>query len=156
MSNRELWQNIMHYGHFDRMPVVHWKGWPETIERWHNEGLPPEIDEHQYFDAVPHWLSLKPNLGIFPPFEEQIIEETDDYRIFRDGDGVVQQDWKNRSCIPHYIDMDVPYPALFVEFYGSRRKNLCSAPQQLIADKGSNSDPLRKRLACRGIELICP
>ncbi len=29
-------------------------------------------------------------------------------------------------------------------------------PQRLIADKGYDSDPLRKRLACRGIELICP
>ena len=27
--------------------------------------------------------------------------------------------------------MDVPYPALFVEFYGSRRKNICSTAQRM-------------------------
>jgi len=35
---------------------------------------------------------------------------------------------------------------------GRPRKN----PQRLIADKGYDSDPLRERLAQRGIELICP
>jgi transposase len=35
---------------------------------------------------------------------------------------------------------------------GRPRKN----PQRLIADKGYDSDPLRERLARRGIDLICP
>ena len=35
---------------------------------------------------------------------------------------------------------------------GRPRKN----PQRLIADRGYDSDPLRERLAVRGIELICP
>ncbi len=29
-------------------------------------------------------------------------------------------------------------------------------PERVIADRGYDSDPLRKRLARRGIELICP
>ncbi len=35
---------------------------------------------------------------------------------------------------------------------GRPRKN----PQRIIADKAYDSDPLRKRLAKRGIELVCP
>ena len=35
---------------------------------------------------------------------------------------------------------------------GRPRKN----PERLIADRGYDSDPLRERLARRGIELICP
>jgi transposase len=35
---------------------------------------------------------------------------------------------------------------------GRPRKN----PERLIADKGYDSDPLRERLAKRGIDLICP
>lgn len=35
---------------------------------------------------------------------------------------------------------------------GRPRKN----PQRIIADKAYDSDPLRKRLAHRGIELVCP
>ena len=110
MQTRELWQNIMHYGEFDRVPVVHWAGWPETRERWIREGMPGDLGddieaEREYFGAVPHWFWVGvEHLGLFPFFEEETIEETDEYRIFRDRDGVVQQDWKHRSCIPHYID----------------------------------------------------
>jgi len=104
MTTRELWQNIMHYGEFDRMPVIHWAGWDETRERWINEGMPPDADEHKYFNAVPHWTFVGVNLELYPSFEEETIEETEEYRIFKDSSGVIQQDWKHKSCIPHYID----------------------------------------------------
>lgn len=37
-----------------------------------------------------------------------------------------------------------------------RRGRPRSKPQRLIYDKGADSDPLRRRLAARGIDLICP
>lgn len=101
---RELWQNIMNYGQFDRMPVIHWKGWPETKERWISEGMPADIDERKYFNAVPMWAGIGIDLGLNPPFQKEIIEETNDYTIFRDGEGVILKDWKHKSCIPHYMD----------------------------------------------------
>ena len=104
MNNRELWQSIMHYGEFDRMPVFHWRGWPETTERWEKEGLPPGVTEHEYFGATRMWNAVSANLEPLPAFEEEVLEDTPEYRIFRGADGVVQQDWKNRSCIPHFID----------------------------------------------------
>ena len=104
MTTRELWQNIMHYGEFDRMPVIHWTGWTETMERWEKEGLPPGVNHHEYFDAVQQWTSVGADLDLLPAFEEETLEDTEEYRIFRDRSGVVQQDWKYRSCIPHYID----------------------------------------------------
>ncbi len=51
MNNRKLFQEIMNYGQFDRMPVIHWRGWNETHERWYEEGC----NAHDYFDAVPQW-----------------------------------------------------------------------------------------------------
>lgn len=104
MTTRELWQQIMHYGEFDRLPVIHWTGWPETIERWEREGMPAGVNPHEYFGAVPNWAGVGAELGLLPAFPEQVLEDTPEYRIFRASDGVVQQDWKHRSCIPHYID----------------------------------------------------
>lgn len=94
----------MHYGEFDRMPVIHWAGWSETRERWISEGMADRVDEHEYFNASPMWVGVGVNLDLFPAFEDETLEETDEYRIFRDHTGVVQKDWKHRSCIPHYID----------------------------------------------------
>ena len=79
----------MHYGSFDRMPVVHWTEWPETRERWYGEGLPRDMPVRDYLGVGPHWAGLGVRLELYPPFEEETLEETDEYRIFRDGAGVV-------------------------------------------------------------------
>lgn len=101
---RELFNQIMHYGEFDRMPVVHWTTWPETHQEWLEQGLPEDVSENEYLDADPMWSGVPINVGLYPQFEEEVIEETDEYRIFRQGDGVIAQDWKNKSCIPHFVD----------------------------------------------------
>ncbi len=104
MTNRELFHEIMFYGDFDRTPVVHWTGWPETLERWYSEGLPRDVNIHEYLGTRPHWTGIGCKLDLYPAFEEEVIEDTADYRIVRGADGVVMQDWKYQSCIPHYID----------------------------------------------------
>jgi uroporphyrinogen decarboxylase len=104
MTYRELWSRIMFYGEFDHMPVVHWTGWPETLERWRGEGMPEDCDQHEFFGATRMWARASVDLGLYPQFEEEVLEETEEYRIFRQHDGVVCQDWKHRSCIPHFID----------------------------------------------------
>lgn len=130
MTTRELWNNIMHYGEFDRMPVVHWCGWPETRERWIREGLPEEVSEHTYFDAQPMWAGVGVNLDLFPRFEKEILEDTDEYTTFRDEYGVVQQDWKHQSCIPHYTDFLLKGPDEWPEF----KKRLQPDPGRIPED----------------------
>lgn len=104
MNSRELWNAIMRYEDFDRMPVLHWKGWPELYEEWYAQGMPRDASEHEYLNASPlsAWVGF--DIHLFPLFEEETIEETDEYRIFRQNDGVIAQHWKNQSCIPRYID----------------------------------------------------
>jgi len=104
LTAQELWRNIMYYRDFDRMPVQHWLGWPETYERWYQEGFTRDVDEHKYFNSTPihTWVSI--NIELYPPFEEEVIEETTEYRIYRQPDGVICKDWKEKSSIPHYID----------------------------------------------------
>jgi uroporphyrinogen-III decarboxylase len=110
MQYRQLFNEIMHYGDFHRMPVIHWAAWPETQEQWKNQGLPAGIDERKYFDAVPMWVSLNMNheqlidLGLYPCFETEVLEETEEYKIIRQDDGAICKDWKYKSCIPQFLD----------------------------------------------------
>jgi len=104
MTTRQLWRNIMHYGEFDRMPVVYSGPWTETMRRWRREGLGEDADVHEYFQAVPNWFHIGPNVNLYPEFEQETIEETDEYRVVRGGDGVLMKDWKHKSCIPQFID----------------------------------------------------
>ncbi len=104
MNDRKLWLDIMFYRGHNRMPVVHWAQWPETTARWHQEGWPEDTDIHSFLGTSPHWFGLGINLDLFPAFEPRVLEETAEYRVVRGKDGVVQQEWKNKSCIPHYLD----------------------------------------------------
>jgi hypothetical protein len=104
-DDRQVWNDILHYRSFDRMPIIHWQGWPETYDRWYQEGLPRDPDqEHVFLKSTPMHSHLHIDLELYPAFEEITIEETDNYRIFRQADGVIAQHWKNASCIPHFID----------------------------------------------------
>lgn len=100
---RQLWRDIMYYEDFDRMPVLHWGGWNETYDRWRNEGMAADCNEHEYFNTSVHMKTIGVNLDLFPLFEEETTEETDEYRVFRDGYGVVQKEWKAGNCIPHFM-----------------------------------------------------
>jgi hypothetical protein len=130
VNHRQHFQTIMNYGHNDRMPVIHWHGWNETMERWYQEGLPRDQDIHKFLGTTPIWTFLWLNLGLFPEFEEETREETEEYRIFRDKEGVVCQAWKKKSCIPHYIDFTLK-SAKDWEVY---KKRLQPDPRRLPAD----------------------
>ena len=105
MNYRELFHEIMFYGQFDRMPVIHWGGWPETHERWYGEGLPREANQHEFFKAVPptRWPGFC-NVGLFPEIEYELLEDTPEYKVYRNGEGVICKEWRGRSSIPHYMD----------------------------------------------------
>ncbi len=114
---RELYRQIMFYGAFDSMPVVHWDEWPETKERWIKEGLPRGADRHDFFNSSPMWETLISSeswmgipragdvitIGLFPPYEEEILAENAEYRIRRNGDGTITRELKNGTSMPAHL-----------------------------------------------------
>ncbi len=130
MTYRELFHEIMFYGDFDRMPVIHWTGWEETLERWYGEGLPRD-HTHEYFGTVPQWGGVGVDLNLLPAFEEECLEETEEYRIFRQGDGVVCKDWKGKSCIPHFIDFTLKTAADWPEYKKRLQPDPARLPENL-------------------------
>jgi len=88
--------------------------WPETLARWHGEGLPPDAGEYlayAYFGMdlrIPILLGTHEDPGFFPPFEEQIIEETAAYRIRRNSAGTVLKEFRNnQSALPQFLEFPV-------------------------------------------------
>lgn len=130
MTPRQLFKNVMHYGDFDRMPVWHWTGWPETTERWYGEGLPRDVEPHVFFEAEPMPRGVPYNNGLYPEFEEETLEETAEYRIFRQTDGVVAQHFKGQSALPHYVDFSFKDRSGWSEY----KKRLQPHPARIPAD----------------------
>lgn len=81
----------------DRIPICEVSFWPKTIERWRKEGLPENTDPITYFqmDRITNFR-YKSGFG----FDEKVLEETDDFKIFVDDFGKTVKAWRLDS--PNY------------------------------------------------------
>ena len=132
MNNRERAMAILNYEDYDRMPVVHFGYWPETLVKWAREGhlteqqarmwgdgnaIDAEIAGRLGFDF--DWYNcLHPETRLLPPFEEKLIEELPDGgRTVLDGEGVVILRKPGVTSIPTEIDHLLKGRASWEEHY---------------------------------------
>ena len=113
MTDRERFLNYMQFKAVDRIPLMDMGVWPETLERWHHEGLPKwvtclrHLEDYLRLDRSfnSNWLPI--NDGICPPFATKVISETDEEQIISDADGVVYRQRKSHPTIPQYIEFPI-------------------------------------------------
>ncbi len=109
MTLRERWVNTMHFKKADRLPFMEFGYWDETLPLWHEQGLPrtvkTEAQAYAYF-GIEDWRDVGVNTdGLCPGFEKEIIEETDEYIIWRDEERTVKKELKGVvKTIPHFLD----------------------------------------------------
>ena len=93
MNHLERFYAVMNYQPADRVPNWEVGVWPQTAERWKNEGLDVENFTFDWFTGEER-IGLDPreyiplDLGMHPPFPVEVIERTDRYEIIRNGDGI--------------------------------------------------------------------
>lgn len=119
MNNRERTNAVLHYQETDRIPVVHFGFWDETLEKWYEEGhiTKEEMlhcgDGNQYDDSIGEKLGFDYNwntcfqadVGLRPVFEEKVIEHLPDGgRKFLNSDGVVILQKDGAGSIPAEFD----------------------------------------------------
>ena len=83
------------------MPRCEVAFWPETLTRWQQEGMAADASPTELFelDPIVH-LGLDNSLRL-PP---ETLEETVDWVLERDGDGVVHKRWLNQYAPPCEVD----------------------------------------------------
>lgn len=97
MNDRERFLNCMRFRKADRAPWWELWYWEETLERWCDEGLPQDVHLQQYF-GVDRREGAEVGLGLLPPFKEETIEETSEFRIFSDHQGVIRKEFKGKMA----------------------------------------------------------
>jgi uroporphyrinogen decarboxylase len=119
MNTRERIVAALNYGSYDRLPLVHFGFWRETLELWAAQGhLAPE-EARTWGDGNPTDAVLTRKLGfdanyascfapdtwLRPPFEPQVIRTLEDgSRHTLNGDGVIVLDAAGATGIPAEID----------------------------------------------------
>jgi uroporphyrinogen decarboxylase len=103
LTSRERMRRFLHREPTDRIPATE-SFWPDTLGKWVNKGWVPEgTDLHDHFglDLRTMWpFSVMGDLD----FKEQIIEETADTKLVRNGNGALLRWWKSKAGTPEHVD----------------------------------------------------
>lgn len=113
MNNRERFHATMHYQPRDRSPIADFGFWDETIIIWHEQGLPESVyfagadnNTVEYFgmDFGIDNIGTGVESGLFPAFEEKILEDHGNRILLLQSDGVIVERDRFMSSIPRPID----------------------------------------------------
>ncbi len=92
MTTRERFHAIVQFQPFDRLPILEWASWwDKTIERWHGEGLTPDLtgryDIHRHFDQdvyLQDWVEIrKPECPQPATHGAGILQTMEEYEAIR-------------------------------------------------------------------------
>ena len=89
MNSLDRFKNTFKFQGVDRFAIHTMGGWTETYLRWMKEGLPENWEEINFFNEDKFgntgvWLGVNSISPFFPRGKMQVIEENDEYTIFRD------------------------------------------------------------------------
>jgi uroporphyrinogen decarboxylase len=119
MTNRERILAVLNYESYDRLPVVHFGFWNETLDKWAAEGHITKEEAQNWFDSTPadksigeklgfdsNWSNcFNPQVDIYPYFESEVVKVNDDgSRHLRQADGVIVLQKDEAGSIPTEID----------------------------------------------------
>lgn len=99
MNSRDRIYRLLSLEEADRVGYVDFF-WPETIDRWRSEGLPRTAFLNRYFSMDIYILGL----DVSPRYQGLVIEEEEEWRIFRNSYGSVVRGWRDKSGPPQPIE----------------------------------------------------
>ncbi|HBG28001.1 MAG: hypothetical protein A2Y10_17390 [Planctomycetes bacterium GWF2_41_51] len=119
MNNKQRILGVLNYHKIDVFPVVHFGYWPETLQKWYQQGYLTRSEVYGWADGNKcdvaiakklgfdfNWQTLFiSNCGLFPSFESVVIEQFEDGSYKKLGsDGVVVLEKPGMASVPCEID----------------------------------------------------
>lgn len=153
-TDRQRFLACMEYKSSDRRPNHELGAWPQTRQRWREEA-PDAVRDFRWT-----WFEEEPALnldrreylpvdyGFLPPFEPEVLEESERYVVARNGKGIVTRALKAgavggaRMCMDEYLRFPVATPADFAEI---KNRLIAAAPERYPADLDTRLDHWRRR-----------
>ena len=143
MTSRERIQSILAEGKADRVGMDE-SPWTETMTRWRTEGLPEGTSVQDYFGMD---LAKIGGFDVSFRFPTEVIEDTEEYSITKDANGVTAKRIKRESGhTPHWMDHTIETRADWEENVG----RLEVTENRVAADMEEKGENARKsgRFVC--------
>jgi hypothetical protein len=113
MTDRERFNNQMHYKPVDRCFNMEFGYWDENYKEWDmfvKNGITTEEEANVYFN-FDRIECITGNVWMEPAFEERTVEETETTQIIINADGLLAEVPKDRhDTIPHFIKATIVTP----------------------------------------------
>lgn len=117
--------------------------WDDTLRGWTTQGYPVNkdgkpVDPMRHFGLDMHgaggWFDLMPIRGA-----EEVVQETDEWIIKRNGAGASLKWWKNKSGTPEHMDFRMTSREIWDRDYRSHL--LAMDPDRVYIEAGEKSQP---------------
>ena len=137
MNNRQRAMAVLHYQPSDRLPIVHFGFWGETLWKWHEEGHLTREEATTWGDGNTTDVSVTNKLGfdfnwytvfsptsrLSPGFESKVLEEfPDGTRHVLNNEGVIVLQHPDANSIPAEVEHMLKDRASWEELYKFRYK----------------------------------
>ena len=96
MNARERFHATFGYGRPDRVFLMPQWTFNDTRQRWLREGMPWDMHFNTYF-GFDRMETIPLNLGIFPPLQTKIVEQTPQWCVVEDEFGGLTRRWTDRE-----------------------------------------------------------
>jgi len=106
MTSYERFRRMYEHREADRVPIVD-SPWGATLERWQREGMPEDISYLDFF-GLDHVAGI--NVDNSPRYPHEVLEETEEYVIFRSNWGATLKNWKHMASTPEFLDFTIKDP----------------------------------------------
>lgn len=103
MTTRERVLRMYEHKEADRVPVTD-TPWDATLQRWHAEGLPTDVDFADYL-GLDRIIQIEADNS--PRYPVRTLEETDDYTIATSPWGATLKNWKHAGGVPEFLDFTI-------------------------------------------------
>jgi uroporphyrinogen-III decarboxylase len=108
MRDGERLVKFLTFQEVDRPP--YWQGffgWDLTHERWRRESGVRNLNLQAYFDLDYGFEIVPVPLGMFPPFEREIVEESGEFYVERDEKGILMRQQRDKASMPEFLQHPV-------------------------------------------------
>ncbi len=107
MNNRENFLSVLNFEKPEKFPITEFMGfWPEVKQAWSDKNFISDDEIFDHFDLMKiQYLPI--DFNFIPPFEEKIIEESQNHIVMIDEVGCTKKVEKNSSSMPHYLDFPI-------------------------------------------------
>ena len=109
LNDRQRFHATLHYQSRDRVPLLDFNFWSDTLPHWHQQGLPRWVNrrnEDAFFGldySLDNLHTTWVRDGLCPAFRKRILEDEGEAWILQQRDGVRVRRQKEFASIPHPI-----------------------------------------------------